>query len=355
MRDYYEPKFLAGVIKKAPPLRTFFKNRFFTNHVMFPNEKVSFEFYESRRRLAPYVNPRLGSETIDRDEYSLKTYSTPYIAPNRIITNDTLTQKLLGEAEWNSDITPDERAAKIAAEDIIYLQDLITRREEYMCARVKQDGKLIIKGVGVNEVVDYGFENVAVVDASDRWTENFDICEQLSDIVIEMSKDGINPDMAILGRDAVAMLLRNKKFKEQLDNRRVFMGEIKPAELESGVHYIGRMIVPGASLDILMYNEWYRDEEDKDEQGIPKLKPLVDPETVILQSSSEQNSILYGAVTQIDKRTENFVTRIGEYIPRTWITENPSQKFIEIASRPLPMPHDLKSWYVLKGVITGAA
>ena len=59
-----------------------------------------------------------------------------------------------------------------------------------MCARVKQDGKLTIRGTGINEVVDYGFENIAVLDASDRWTPTFDIMGQLQSIAREMRKDG---------------------------------------------------------------------------------------------------------------------------------------------------------------------
>ena len=354
MRDFYDPRFLAGVIKRTPGLKTFFKTRFFNNHITFPTEKVSFEFQDNKRRLAPYVNARLGSEPIERDEFSLKTYSAPLIAPNRVITNDTLAQLLLGESFWNSGVTPDERAAKIAAQDIMDLQDTITRREEFMCARVKQDGKLAIKGKGVNEVVDYGFENITTVGASDRWTTTFDIMGQLSTIAREMSKDGINPDMLILENAAADMILKNERYLKLLDNRRVEIGEIKPAELEGGITYLGRIIVPGASFELYSYNEWYPDTTDLDANGQPKLKPLVDPETVIIQSSRERNSMLYGAVTHVDK-SGNFVTRMDEYVPRTWFTENPSQKFIEISSRPLPMPHDLKSWYVLKGVITGAA
>ena len=345
MRDYYDPKFLAGVIRKTPPLRTFFRNRFFKNTITFPTQTVSFEFFEAERRLAPFVNERIGSETIGRDGYEVKTYEPPLIAPNRVITNDTLAQKLLGEAVWNSGITPEERAMKIAAQDIIDLQDTITRREEYMCARVKQDGKLDITGTGLNAVVDYGFTNIIHVAAADRWTTSSDIVEQLGNIAWDMSKDGVNADLLILGRDAGNMLLKNEKFLKLLDNRRVEMGEIKPSELEDGVSYLGRLIVPGAAFELVMYNEHYKDEKGK-------LKPLVDPETVIIQSSREQNSMLYGAVTFLNNN--EFVTSMAEYTPRTWCENNPSQKFIEIRSKPLPMPHDLNAWRVLKGVVTGA-
>ena len=347
MADYYEPKILRGVIKRTLPLRTFFKTRFFSNTVLFPTEKVSFEFQEDKRRLAPYVNPRIGGESVERDEYIVKTYQTPYVAPIRAITNDTLAQKLLGEQPYNSGITPEDRAAEIAANDIKELQDTIWRREEYMCARVKQDGKLLIKGRGVNEVVDYGFTNIRTVAANERWTEDFDIMGQLAEVCQELARAGVVAGMVILGVDAASALYKNKKFLKLLDNRRIEIGELKPSGLEDGVSYIGRLIVPGAALELVMYSEWYRDDERN-------LAPLVDPETVIIQAFNEKNTMLYGAVTLVNKGGE-FETHMEPYTPRTWWTENPSQKFISIVSRPLPMPHDIKSWYVLKGVVTGAA
>ena len=353
IRDYYEPKMVLGVIEKTVPLRTFFKHRFFNNSITFPTERVMFEFQESKRRLAPYVNPNLGSESIARDDYEVKDYATPYISPKRVITNDTLMQKLIGEPTYNSGLTPEDRARRIAAQDILYLQDTIYRREEYMCARVKQDGKLVIKGKGVSDVVDYGFENIALLDASDRWTPTFDIMGQLQEIAQEMRRDGINPDMLILGTKAADMLLKNERYLKLLDNRRVEIGEIKPGELEQGVGYLGRMIIPGAMFDLYTYEEWVPDMNDLDEAGEPKLKPIIDPETVIIQNSAEKNSMLYGAITRID-RNGNHITYMREYVPHQWFTEDPPQKFISISSRPLPMPHDLKSWYVLKGVVTGA-
>jgi hypothetical protein len=343
---------MRGVIKRTLPLRTFFKTRYFNSTVTFPTETVSFEFQEAKRRLAPYVNPRTGSESIERDEYEIKTYRPPLVAPERTITNDTLAQKLLGEAIYNSGMTPDDRAAKIAAQDIIDLQDTIYRREEYMCARVKQDGALIIKGKGVNQKVDYGFDNVIAVAAGDRWTPDADILGQLGSLAEEQQKYGVNPDMLILGSSAAKALMSNEKILKLLDIRRVEMGEIKPAQLEGGIRYIGRIVTPEVTLDLYSYAEWYPDDTDLDAEGNPKLKPLMDPETVIMQSSTERNSMLYGLITLVDDKG-NHVSYMEEYVPNKWFTQKPPQSFISISSRPLPMPHDLKSWLVLKGVVTG--
>ncbi|MDR1509226.1 MAG: major capsid protein [Synergistaceae bacterium] len=351
--DLYSPKTMRGVIKRALPLRTFFKNRFFSSTVTFPTETVSFEFQEARRRLAPYVNPRTGSESVERDGYEIKTFRTPLIAPERGITNDTLAQKLLGEDIYNSGMTPEDRAIKIAAQDIIDLQDTIYRREEFMCARVKQDGALTIRGKGVNYRVDYGFENIVHVASGDRWTPDADILGQLAVYAEEMQKWGVNPDMLILGSAAAKALMNNEKILSLLDIKRVEIGEIKPAQLENGIRYIGRVITPEVTLDLYSYAEWYPDDTDLDDDGKPKLKPLVDPDTVIMQSSSEINSMLYGLITLVDDKG-NFVSHMEEYVPNTWFTQKPPQRFISISSRPLPMPHDLRSWLVLKSVVTSA-
>ena len=352
-QDYYNPKTMRGVIRRTLPLRTLFKTRYFNNVVTFPTETVSFEFQEGKRRLAPYVNPRIGSETVEREGYKVESFRTPMIGPRREITNDTLAQKLLGETEWNSGMTPEDRAVKIAAQDIIELQDSIYRREEYMCARVKQDGYLTIKGKGVNFKVDYGFDNIIEVGASDRWTPVFDIIGQLGALAEEQQKYGINPDMLIVGGKVAKAIMDNERLLKLLDNRRVEIGEIKPNQLEGGVRYIGRIITPEVTLDIYSYAEWYPDENDRDSDGNPKLKPILDPETVIMQSSQEQNSMLYGLITLMDKSSQSHVSYMEPYVPHSWITEEPPQRFISIKSRPLPMPHDLKSWLVLKGVVTG--
>ena len=82
-----------------------------------------------------------------------------------------------------------------------------------------------------------------------------------------------------------------------LDNRCVEMWQIKPAEMRNGVDYIGRIFVPGMVFDLYSYEKWYLDKNDLSADGQPKLKPLIDPETVIMQSSREQNSMLYGVIT----------------------------------------------------------
>ena len=342
--NYYDPKTLRGVIRKVEPVRTFFKSRFFSESVTFPTETVSFEFYANKRRLAPYVNPRIGSEAINRDGYEVRTFQTPLLSPSRVITNDTLAMKLLGEQPYNSGVSPEERAAKIAADDLNELLDSISRREEYMCARVKQDGKLNITGKGLNQVLDFGFQNIDTCAQADKWTSSYDIVAKLKEKATLLRKSGVNPNMLILGTNAAEALLDNTKIMKLLDLRRVDVGEIHPEQLENGVEYLGRLAIPGLFCDIYSYNEFYYDETSGDSF------PYLDVDCAILQSGSESNMMLYGAVTYIDDKSREYVTEMSEFVPQTWSEINPPVKHISVSSRPLPMPQDIEGWAVLKEV-----
>ena len=188
-------------IRESKPLKQFFHLRFFPENVLFATSTVSIEYQKTQRRLAPYTSARFGGVVTDRDGYEVRTYDTPYLIPKRVITDDTAAMKLLGESPYNSGMTPEDRAAKIAAQDLLDLQDMIQRREEYMCARCLQDGILEIRGPGVNSRVDYGFENIEMTENADKWTQNYDLPGKLASTAQKLRKAGTNPDMLILGTE----------------------------------------------------------------------------------------------------------------------------------------------------------
>ncbi len=345
MTDYYDPKTLRGAIRKSIPAKTFLRTRFFPEDVFFPTKSVSFEIQGIKRRLAPYTSPYAGSESVERDGYEVKTFTAPSVTPKRVITNDTVAQKLLGESPYDSGLTPEDRAAEMAARDLIELQDMIARREEQMCAQVLQEGILRIKGRGLNAVCDYGFEGIESTISGEKWVSGYDIPGKLAKVSQELRKKGSNPDTLILGSEAANALMDNAKFMKLLDLRRVDSGEIRPTELEPGVQYIGRIALPGLFADIYGYDEYYDDDSTGD------ILPMIDPKTAILISSRERNMMLYGAVTYIDAKTGEYVTEMGKYVPYTAWSVDPPAKEIYLASRPLPMPKDLESWYVMKEVV----
>lgn len=337
MNKYYEPKYLRGVIQKALPLKLFLRTRFFAEGITFPTESVSFEFASDKRRLLPYANSHMPSPSVDRSGYQLKTFTPPLLSGSRTITNDTLAEKVLGESEWNSGLSADERAAKIAATDLMELQDSLYRKEEYMCARVKQDGKLDT-GSGI---VDYGFGNIETLSGNAQWKAGTDILGALQKKARELRKSGTNPDMLILGTKAAEALMGNTAFKELLKEQAGYI--VDPHnDLEDGVNYLCKVRVPGLYLDVYEYNEYYND------PVTGELVAVMDEATAILQSSRESNYMLYGAVNYV--RDRQYVSEMGEYVPYIAVSEDPPAQKLIVSSRSLPMPRDIESWAVMKNV-----
>ena len=100
----------------------------------------------------------------------------------------------------------------------------------------------------------------------------------------------------------------------------------------------------GVYVNVYEYDEYYEDSDGN-------LQPLIDPKTVIMQSSRERNIMLHGAVTYLDQRTNDYVTDMAEYVPYTVSSYDPPVKKLIVSSRVLPMPRDVDSWLVLKNVV----
>ena len=56
--NIYSPRYLAEVVRQAPPVRTYFRDTFFTNVKPFSTERVDIDLVKGDRRMAAFVHPR---------------------------------------------------------------------------------------------------------------------------------------------------------------------------------------------------------------------------------------------------------------------------------------------------------
>lgn len=66
--------------------------------------------------------------------------------------------------------TPDERGAAKLVSDLKMLDDMITRREEVMCAEVIFNGEVEVKGDGVDYIIDFNHTNREALSGADLWS-----------------------------------------------------------------------------------------------------------------------------------------------------------------------------------------
>ena len=342
----YDPRTMGKVISRMAPVRTFFKSTFFRNVETFVTETVDVDYKKGNRKLAPFVHRRIGGKTVPNTGYETKIYTPPLIAPDKVTSVDNLLKRQAGENPF-SGRTPAERAVVKMAADFHELDEMITRREEWMCAQVIFTGSIPVIGEGIEETISFDFtNNETITTAAKKWNNaGSDPIADLKRWRKIVQKNGfVNCDICIMADDVAEAFVNHEKVRKLLDTRGYDLATIKPRELPNGVTYVGT--IHGEGLDIYTYSEWFLD--DWTDPSAPKQKPLVPDGELALLSTAAEYSMYYGANTLIDKKTEEFYTVEGARVPDSWAERKPARRFLQLNSNPLPVPHEVDSWFVAK-------
>ena len=337
MVDLYTPRTLAEVVKTTPPVRTFLRDRFFTNVKTFPTKRVDIDIVKGNRKMAAFIHPMVGGEIVQAEGYETKSYAPPLINPATISTADQLLERLPGE-DMYSGKTPADRAAEKLIEEYNQLNDMTTRREEWMAAQVLTTGQLKVKGKGVDEVIDFGLTNKITLANTKKWGASAaDIWGNLKDWKQQVSRNGFaNANMVIMGKAAADAFMADATVAKLLDNRRIEIGAIKPEEMEGGLTYYGHLNLPG--VDIYGYDEVYLD----DETG--ETKPLIPDNVVLMIPSAASFMRAYGLCTYLDDAGAWHRAETDRLL-RTYVEHRPDRRFIELQTHPLLIPDKIDSWF----------
>ena len=341
--NIYTPRYLAEVVRLAPPVHTFFRDKFFTNIKTCTSKRVDIDLVKGDRRMAAFVHPRAGGQVLKERGYKTESYAPPLINPYDVTTADQLMDRLPGE-DLYSGMTPAQRAAQKLMDEYNRLNDATTRREEWMAVQAIVNGKIIVKGEGVDDEIDYGFSNKVTLAGNNQWGKSAaKVLDNLDDWSDKVLTEGFaNVDMAIMGKTALRAFLADENVLKALDNRRVEMGLISPRDLPNGVKYIGHLNKP--NIDIYTYAEVYLDEWTN--PATPATKPLVPDNVVILIPSAPNFMFAYGACTYIEDSTQAWVTAQTSRLLRSYVEHHPDRRMIELQAHPLPIPDKVDSWLV---------
>ncbi len=335
----YEPRTMAKLVERMPKKRTFLLDTFFTKIETFDTEKIDVDFVKGNRVMAPFVHPKRGGKILKDSGYQTKTYTPPLLGPQKLTTADKLANRMAGEPLYNGK-TPEERAVDKLEAELKELDSTITIREEWMAAQALFTGFIPIKGEGIDEVIDFGFENKETLVTKAQW--NKETSNPIADLKRwknEVQKKGfVNPNVVIMADDAADAFIAHPLVKDLLDVKAYDLAIIKPKDLGNGATYIGTL--KGENLDIYTYNAWYQDEDSDDPT------PYVPDSTVLLASTEAEYSRNYGAVTLLDEATGEWHTFESTRVADQFIKKNPDRKFVTLYSRPLPTPHEVDSWFV---------
>lgn len=328
---------------------TFLRDHYFSNRKTYNTEKIDVDIVgKGNRKMAPFVHPKIGGKVMDREGYKTNSYEAPEVSPERVTTAEDMLKRQPGEVIYGGK-TPEKRAAEQMAKDLVYLDEKIARREEWMCAEALFNGAITITGDGYNgEVISYWSaeaKDKPFTELATKWTDESvtakTIAKDLRDIKRKVTENsGFVPTEILCGRKVIDAILDKLTDAAMLDNRRVVMGEINPAHLANGVTYWGHL--KDSALDIYTYEESYTNDAGE-------TFPMVPEDKILMASPKAETTLAYGVVSLLDEKAQTMNFYEGDRIPDSYISrKNPSGRVVQIKSRPLPIVHQVQAFHVIK-------
>ena len=349
--DMFDTRTMLSVVEEAQKKsKTFLRDSFFGNRVTYDTKKIDVDIVGAGgRKVAPYVHPKVGGVVVEREGYKTESYEAPEVSPMRVTTAEDMLKRAPGETVYNGK-SPNQRAAEQLGKDLSQLDDIITRREEVMCAEALFTGQISIKGEGYgegqvirywpSEVADRPYTALPILWNTAEATPAV-IMKQLRDLrrsVIQ--KSGFTPTQLICGTKVIDALLDKLTEAKALDMRRVDMGHVDPHHLPQGVTYWGYLKDSG--LDIYSYDEWYINDE-----GVEV--PMVPEELCLMASPNARTTLAYGVVGLIGDDGVQF--HEGARVPDSWTQRHaPAGRIVQIKARPLPIVHQIHGFHVIKAI-----
>ncbi|MGI6252128.1 MAG: major capsid protein [Aminivibrio sp.] len=345
--NLYDPRTMLKALRTALPAQTFIRDMFFSQRDPVETEHVDIDIVKGNRKMAPFVAPIKSGSVMAREGYTTNSYKPAMLKPKRQASDVDWGTRLPGETLY-SGMSPDERAARLYVEDLLFLDQAITRREEWMCAKALTEGKIVQRGDGVDEEIAFPL-SITTLGDDDKWTKaTGKPLTKLRDTRRAMVKAcGIAPNTIVMGASALAAFLENAEVQTFSDKNKILLTEIEPqiplATLETmGVIYWGYMRDTG--LYVYTYDEWYYDE------GTGQEKAMIADDIILLGNPAARTSLMYGAWTEANREKNSVVTHVGDRVPRSWVEDDPSVRWVQMVSRPLPVPHQIDAFRVLKVV-----
>ena len=346
MNPNYEPRTLLAAFETGPLSHTFLRDTFFPAREYPPTNMVEFDFRRGRRKMAPFVAPLVGGKVMERKGYETRFYRAPRIAPVRALRTPDLEARLPGETIYQGRTAAD-RAADLLAEDSIFLDEAISRREEWMCRALLINGSITVTADnGYTNVINFmessaGTPNNHYIPAVKRDQASSDPLNDLEQARLAVIRDsGISPNVVLFGANAKAAFLNNANVAKFLDSIRFQIATIKPVIVDDAVVIFGQQ----AGLQYYSYAEYFEDDAGT-------LYPMLPPDLVLLASTNQPNKIVYGAYTQLeDAKARRFVTYQSSRIPFVYGEEDDGTLFYRLTSCPLPMPVDVLGWRLVEAM-----
>lgn len=335
--NIFDTNVLIQVVPNLMISQNFLLDKFFPNVIEFDTEKVSIDVDVGKRRMAPFVSPLVEGKLVESRKYQTDTFSPAYVKDKRAPDLRKPIRRQLGE-RIGGQMTAAEREMLNVQFELADQIDMINRRLEWMASSALQTGTVTVTGDGYEtQVVNFGRSADLTItkSGSDKWpvkiavgATNTQPTDDIEDWATQMLKES--------GAVATDIVFTKESWKAfRLDTSikdgaitfpalSPFGNQINPGtQVQKGGVYKGRW----GNYDLWVYNDWFIDPLDGKE------KPMIAAGSVLMSGADLMGTRAFGAI--LDPK---FNYGPMAYAPKSWLVEDPAQRFIMVQSAPLVIP-----------------
>ena len=348
---YTTRELMAVVQGKDFKTPAYLRNTFFNNVMLSKTKYVAFDkLPNGDRKMAPFVNRRVGGARIELQGYATEMYEPPVVGNHFTVTPEDAFMRAPGRTEYDLG-GPGAFLDYQISTGLRRIENMISRREEWMCAQALVHGHIEIKGNGVSDDIQYWSQldtaeqptSTLATSWADSSVTALQVIKDMNSVVDTMvERSGLVPTHIICGRAVYAALLEKFAESKMLDMRNVEMGNVAPRALPNGIRRLGYLAEPG--IEIFSYVDRYDD-------GQGKITPFI-PDDVCLFVSPEVNTIMaYGAIANgwdaAGAPNLEVGTRFAFERPHDSLEQG---RAIYLQSSPLPILQSTDGFHVLKAI-----
>jgi hypothetical protein len=330
----YDTNVLIQMVPNLKKSQKFLLDKFFTNVVTSDSEFVSIDVDVGKRRMSPFVSPLVEGKLVEQRRYQTNTFKPAYIKDKRAPDLRKPVRRMIGERIGGDSNAAEREMANLTfeMEDQI---DMIDRRLEWMAAQALKGGAVTIQGEGFpTVVVDFGRDpNLTVgLAGGAQWTPaNIAAGTASPTGNLELwghqmlkSSGGVASDI-IFTTSAWTGFIADPVVKATIwyagnggAGNTVNVG----AQIQKGAQYKGRW----GQYDLWVYNDWFVDENNVE-------TAMLTDGTVIMSGPDLMGTRAFGSILD-----PAFNYQALPYAPKTWISEDPAQRYILMQSSPIVIP-----------------
>ncbi|MBQ0398088.1 major capsid protein [Providencia rettgeri] len=335
--NIFDTNVLVQVVPNLMTSQNWLLDKFFPNVIESDTAEVSIDVDVGLRRMAPFVSPLVEGKLVEARKFQTNSFTPAYIKDKRAPDLRKPVRRQIGE-RVGGQYTAAEREMLNLQFELTDQIDMVNRRLEWMAASALVSATVTVAGEGYEtKVVNFGraAELTVTLSGSDKWPTQVDAGKTNTKPSDDI-EDWAGRILKNSGAVATDIVFTTKSWKAfRLDttikDNAITFPALSPfgnqinagTQIQKGAVYKGRW----GNYDLWLYNDWYIDPIDKIE------KPMIPDGSVIMSGADLMGTRAFGAI--IDPA---FAYGPMAYAPKSWLENDPAQRFLMMQSSPLVIP-----------------